>query len=114
MTRPRAGSWTRAGPGPGRRGQRHPRLCQGRGLSCAVCGRLGHGGPWQGDIALYLLYRDAAPEKAVEDYKSAIAQLKDLARGVVALQAAGVAAPVADGGGTVLLDGSGRTFTGDS
>lgn len=69
---------------------------------------------WQGDIALYLLYRDAAPEKVAEDYKAAVAQLKDLARGVVVLQAAGVAAPVADGGGTVLLDGSGRTFTGDS
>lgn len=45
---------------------------------------------WSVSIARYVLHRNGAPEHVAQDYKDAIAALKDVARGLVSL-------PVAEG-----------------
>lgn len=45
---------------------------------------------WAVSIARYVLHRNGAPENVVQDYKDALAALKDVSRGLLAL-------PVSDG-----------------
>lgn len=65
---------------------------------------------WQACIAFYSLHREGAEDKVVEDFKTAMAQLRDLARGLLTLQAEGATAPETDGGETVLFDAPEREF----
>jgi len=67
---------------------------------------------WQACIALYLLYRDEAPDKAKADWQTALAQLKDLAAGRIILQAAGAVAPAPAEGAAVLFEADDRIMTG--
>ena len=69
---------------------------------------------WQACIALYLLYREEAPEKVKKDYEIALGQLKDLAAGRITLQAAGVESPAPAEGAAVLFDAPPRLMTGDA
>lgn len=65
---------------------------------------------WAVSIARYVLHRDGAPEHVATDYKDAIAALKDVARGLLALPEAAGAAPAA-ASGTFLSDGPAQVFT---
>lgn len=52
--------------------------------------------PWAVSIARYILHRNGAPDHVAQDYKDAIAALKDVARGLIALPVgAGETAPTA-------------------
>jgi len=70
---------------------------------------------WQADLAFYNLHRVATevPEKLAKDFDRTMAQLKDVARGVFTLEAAGVPAPAAQEE-TVLLEAPDRDFTRDT
>ncbi|WP_323041574.1 DUF1320 domain-containing protein [Gemmobacter sp.] len=58
--------------------------------------------PWAVSIARYVLHRNGGPEHVVRDYKDAIAALKDVARGLIALPvASGETAPTAVTGQTM-------------
>lgn len=50
---------------------------------------------WACDLARYFLHSAAAPELVEKNYLAALAGLKDVAKGMVRLEAAGVAAPTA-------------------
>ncbi len=67
------------------------------------------------DIARYFLHGKAADKDGpvARAYDQALAWLKDVARGLVALEAEGVA-PAQSGGGTVQANPSTRVFTRDS
>jgi len=65
---------------------------------------------WQACIAFYSLHRKGASDKLVKDYETAMSQLRDLARGLLTLQAEGEPAPETDGGETVLFDAPEREF----
>lgn len=51
---------------------------------------------WTCDIARYYLHRDQAPDRIRKAYEDAVAALKDVAKGVITLQAEGVPAPSGD------------------
>lgn len=54
---------------------------------------------WATSIARYVLHRNGAPDNVVQDYKDAIAALKDVARGLLSLPVTtGEAAPAVIGG----------------
>lgn len=53
---------------------------------------------WAVSIARYFLHRDGAPDHVRDDYKDAIAGLKDIAKGVVLLPGADGASPAAAAG----------------
>jgi phage gp36-like protein len=67
---------------------------------------------WQAGIAYYFLHNAAAEvtEKLTKDFDRAVAQLKDVAKGVFKLEAAGVPAPAAQDE-TVLLDAPDREYS---
>lgn len=44
--------------------------------------------PWAVSIARYVLHRNGAPDHVAQDYKDAIAALKDVSRGLIALPVA--------------------------
>ncbi|MHC1792016.1 gp436 family protein [Solidesulfovibrio sp.] len=67
---------------------------------------------WQADIALYLLYRGAAPDKVKALYDVAKSELKDLARGTLTLQVAGVDVSAPADNQTVLFEAAPRIMTG--
>lgn len=57
---------------------------------------------WAVSIARYVLHRNGAPEHVAQDYKDAIASLKDVSRGLIALPvAAGETAPALATGQTL-------------
>lgn len=67
---------------------------------------------WATSIARYILHRNGAPDHVAQDYKDAIAALKDVARGLMALPvAAGGADPVPQG--DILSAHPPRVFTAD-
>ena len=66
---------------------------------------------WAVSIARYILHRNGAPENVKEDYKEAIAALKDVSRGLIALPvAAGETAP-STVNGTVMASHPDPVFT---
>ncbi len=66
---------------------------------------------WAVSIARHVLHRNGPPEHVVTDYKDAIAALKDVARGLIALPvAAGAAEPVARPG-DVMASHPAEVFT---
>ncbi len=64
------------------------------------------------DIARWKLYDDDATEAVTKRYEEAIAQLRDVARGVIVLQVAGTEPPAAPDRAEV--DGPDRVFDRDS
>lgn len=69
---------------------------------------------WAISIARYILHRNGAPENVAQDYKDAIAALKDVAAGRIALPvASGGAALPAAAGGQVMSEGPAEVFTAD-
>ncbi|MBC9246739.1 DUF1320 domain-containing protein [Paracoccus sp. 11-3] len=67
---------------------------------------------WAVSIARYVLHRNGAPDHVAQDYKDAIASLKDVARGLVALpvgEGEDVPTPVT---GTVMANHPPQVFTG--
>ncbi|MFB2531028.1 gp436 family protein [Paracoccus sp. p3-h83] len=66
---------------------------------------------WATSIARYVLHRNGAPENVSQDYKDAIAALKDVARGVLALPVAPGDAPPASVGGRVMAHHRDLVFT---
>lgn len=66
---------------------------------------------WAVSIARYILHRDGAPKHVESDYKDAVAALKDVARGLIALPVpTGETAPTGVGGG-VMADHPDQVFT---
>lgn len=66
---------------------------------------------WAVSIARYVLHRNGAPEHIEQDYKDAVAALKDVSRGLIALPVdTGEAAPTAHSG-TVMADHPRAVFT---
>lgn len=66
---------------------------------------------WAVSIARYFLHRNGAPENVQQDYKDAVAALKDVGRGLIALPvAAGEASPAASTG-TVMAAHPPQVFT---
>ncbi|WP_321362601.1 DUF1320 domain-containing protein [uncultured Celeribacter sp.] len=66
---------------------------------------------WAISIARYVLHRNGAPDHVDTDYKDAIAALKDVARGLIALPVnEGEAAPVSQTG-TVMAAHPAQVFT---
>lgn len=63
-----------------------------------------------GAIAIYKLHRQATTEKIRTDYDDALKRLRDIAAGVIRLEAAGVE-PTASGGGLVRTNGPARPLT---
>jgi len=58
---------------------------------------------WAVSIARYFLHRYGAPDYVAQDYKDAIAALKDVARGLIALPDVSGASPApSDSSGTVV------------
>lgn len=66
---------------------------------------------WAVSIARYFLHRNGAPEHVAQDYKDAVAALKDVAAGRIALPVAAGAAPLADHGGDVMASHPDEVFT---
>lgn len=66
---------------------------------------------WAVSIARYILWKNGAPEHVAADYKEAIAALKDVARGLIALPVGtGEVAPSAQSG-TVMASHPPQVFT---
>lgn len=66
---------------------------------------------WAVSIARYRLHRNGAPDHVEQDYKDAIAALKDVGRGLLALPViAGASAPSITGG-TVMAAHPAQVFT---
>lgn len=66
---------------------------------------------WAVSIARYVLHRNGAPDHVEQDYKDAMAALKDVSRGLIALPVMpGEAAPTATGG-TVMAEHPAPVFT---
>ena len=68
---------------------------------------------WAVSIARYRLHRDGAPEHVVRDWKSALSDLKDVARGLIDLSIADGSEPTTSSGGTVSVEGNEPVFTKD-
>lgn len=68
---------------------------------------------WCCDIARFYLHKVAVPDAVKAGHDTALQGLREVARGVVQLQSAGLETTGATGGETVLSVG-GRTFTNDS
>ena len=66
---------------------------------------------WAVAIARHILHRNGAPEHVVQDYKDAIASLKDVARGLITLPVAEGAAAPAPVTGEVLAAHPSQVFT---
>lgn len=66
---------------------------------------------WSVSIARYYLHRNGAPENVGQDYKDAIAALKDVAAGRIALPLPSGGAPAAVAGGQVMADAPAEVFT---
>lgn len=64
-------------------------------------------------IARYLLHRNGAPEHVVQDYKDAVATLKDIAAGRYALPVAAGETPAPAQTGQVLASHPDQVFTSD-
>ncbi|MFN3313280.1 MAG: gp436 family protein [Hyphomonas sp.] len=66
---------------------------------------------WSVSIARYVLHRNGAPEWVAQDYKDAIAALKDVARGLVSLPVAeGETGPAAQTG-VIMAEHPPQVFT---
>jgi phage gp36-like protein len=68
---------------------------------------------WAVSIARYILHRNGAPEHVSQDYKDAVAALKDVAAGRIALPVAAGAEPLASAGGEVMASHPDEVFTAD-
>jgi phage gp36-like protein len=66
---------------------------------------------WAVSVARYILHRNGAPENVAQDYKDAIAALKDVAGGRIALPVATGGTPVATTGNQVMSGGPDDVFT---
>lgn len=66
---------------------------------------------WSVSIARYVLHRNGAPEWVEADYKEAIAALKDVARGLIALPVSPGETPPAEMTGTVMAAHPPTVFT---
>ncbi|MEG2173141.1 MAG: DUF1320 domain-containing protein [Desulfovibrionaceae bacterium] len=68
---------------------------------------------WCADMSVYYLHRKGVPEHIRKAYEDALAALKDVAKGTIQLQAAGVegSAPVVQGGGGIQQAGPRRVFS---
>lgn len=68
---------------------------------------------WAVSIARYILHRNGAPDHVVQDYKDALAALKDVSRGLIALPVPEGESPPDATGGTVMSAHPSRVFTPD-
>lgn len=66
---------------------------------------------WAESIARYKLHRNGAPDHVTQDYKDAIAALKDVARGLVALPVIDGETPPTSMTGVVLAEHPAQVFT---
>lgn len=66
---------------------------------------------WTVSIARYTLHRHGAPEHVEQDYKDAVAALKDVARGLMVLPIAAGEEQAAPSSGTVLAEHPDQVFT---
>lgn len=66
---------------------------------------------WSVSIARYKLHRNGPPDHVVQDYKDAIAALKDVARGLIALPVGEGETPPNDLTGTILAEHPKPVFT---
>ena len=68
---------------------------------------------WAVAIARYHLHRDTPPDYVVRDYKEALAQLKDAARGLLDLPGVDGITPPATSSGSVRIEGPEPVFSRD-
>lgn len=68
---------------------------------------------WAVSIARYILHRNGAPEHVTQDYKDAIAALKDVSAGRIALPITQGSEPIATKAGQVLSAHPDQVFTAD-
>ena len=68
---------------------------------------------WAVAIARYHLHRDGAPDYVVRDYKEALGQLKDAARGLIDLPGVDGITPPATSSGSVRIEGPEPVFSRD-
>lgn len=68
---------------------------------------------WAVSIARYILHRNGAPEHVAQDYKDAVASLKDVAAGRITLPVAVGAEPLPTVGGQVMAAHPDEVFTAD-
>jgi len=66
---------------------------------------------WAVSIARYTLHRNGAPDHVAQDYKDAIAALKDVSRGLITLPVAAGETPATVSGGTVMAAHPDPVFT---
>ena len=66
---------------------------------------------WAVSIARYMLHRNGAPDHVAQDYKDAVAALKDVAAGGIALPVVTGATPLAASGTQVLSSHAPEVFT---
>lgn len=66
---------------------------------------------WSVKIARYFLHHNGAPEHVADDYREAVAALKDVARGLAALPVAPGATPPAQAEGQVMAEHPPQVFT---
>ncbi|GAB1477764.1 DUF1320 domain-containing protein [Paracoccaceae bacterium] len=66
---------------------------------------------WAVSISRYRLHRNGAPDHVEQDYKDAIAALKDVGRGLIALPVAAGAVAPAPSGNTVMASHPSQVFT---
>jgi phage gp36-like protein len=68
---------------------------------------------WAVSIARYILHRNGAPEHVAQDYKDAVASLKDVAAGRISLPVTAGADPLPTAGGQVMASHPDEVFTAD-
>lgn len=68
---------------------------------------------WAVSIARYFLHRNGAPDHVAQDYKDAIAALKDVSAGRIALPIPTGSTPLSTFGGQVLASHPDPVFTAD-
>ena len=68
---------------------------------------------WAVSIARYILHRNGAPDHVTQDYKDAVAALKDVAAGKIALPVSAGASPLQAGGNQVMSATPAEVFTAD-
>ncbi|RCW77813.1 gp436 family protein [Paracoccus lutimaris] len=68
---------------------------------------------WAVSIARYVLHRNGAPDHVAQDYKEAVAALKDVSRGLIALPVEAGATPPSQASGTVMAAHPPQAFTED-
>lgn len=66
---------------------------------------------WSVTISRYIMHRNGAPEHVAQDYKDAIAALKDVSRGLITLPVAVGDTPAVPVGGTVMAAHPDQVFT---